>query len=150
MQVDRSGLEILSRDECLALLETVKIGRIAVTVDALPVVLPVNFVVADGCIVISTAPGTKLQAATRGSVVAFEVDAIDAMYHAGWSVLVTGTAREVVDPDEVEQAHRLPLRAWGLGEHSDIHYIKIEPTLVSGRRLPAQALTEPAVVGSRG
>lgn len=150
MQKDRSGLEILSREDCLALLETVPIGRIAVTVDALPVVLPVNFAVADGCIFISTAPGTKLQAATRRSVVAFEVDAIDPLYHAGWSVLVTGTAQEVADPEEIDRAHRLPLRAWGLGEDADTHYVKIEPTLVSGRRLPSPAFAEPATIGSGG
>src|SRR5207248_15989 len=121
MQLDRSGLEILSRDDCLARLESAAIGRIAVTVDALPVVLPVNFVVSDGCVVISTAPGTKLHAATRRSVVAFEVDAIDPLYHAGWSVLVTGTAEEIVDPVELGRARRLPLRAWGLGGSADIH-----------------------------
>jgi nitroimidazol reductase NimA-like FMN-containing flavoprotein (pyridoxamine 5'-phosphate oxidase superfamily) len=146
MHVDRSGLEILSREECLALLETATIGRIAVTVDALPVVLPVNFAVSGGTVVISTAPGTKLHAATRRSVVGFEVDAIDPLYHAGWSVLVTGTAEEIVDPVEIAAARRLPLRAWGLGESADIHYVRIEATLISGRRLAATpALKHPAV-----
>ena len=146
---DRSGLEILAPEECLALLETATIGRIALTVDALPVVLPVNFVFSGGAIVISTAEGTKLHAAARRAVVAFEVDAIDTLYHTGWSVLVTGQSRQITDPAELDEARHLPLRAWGLKEdEEDVHYIKIEPTLVSGRRLPARHYEEVAGVGA--
>lgn len=149
LEYDRSGLEILDEDECLSLLRTAVIGRIALTVDALPVVLPVNFVYADGSIVISTAEGTKLRAATRHAVVAFEVDAIDPLYHEGWSVLVTGEAQEIVDPHELEAARRLPLLAWGLKDGASVHFVKIEPALVSGRRLLGRMVEEVAGGGSR-
>jgi hypothetical protein len=43
MEIDRNGLEVLSRHECLRLLGTATLGRIGVTSDALPTVLPVNF-----------------------------------------------------------------------------------------------------------
>ena len=60
--------------ECIALLGSVQVGRVGVTIDALPAVLPVNFVVWNGSIVFRTVPGTKLDAAAAGDVVAFEVD----------------------------------------------------------------------------
>ncbi|MBF6557824.1 MAG: pyridoxamine 5'-phosphate oxidase family protein [Acidimicrobiales bacterium] len=40
-------MEILSDDECIALLHQVPVGRIAVTVDALPVIFPINFAIVD-------------------------------------------------------------------------------------------------------
>ena len=39
-----AGLEVLSREECLSLMATVSVGRLGVSIDALPAILPVNFV----------------------------------------------------------------------------------------------------------
>ena len=90
MELDRNGLEVLDPVECLHLLAGATIGRIGVQYGALPTVLPVNFVLYEEAIVIRTSPGTKLDAATRNAVVAFEADSIDSVYHTGWSVSVTG------------------------------------------------------------
>ena len=43
MHIDRAGLRVLTREECLALLATAEIGRIAISARALPVILPVRF-----------------------------------------------------------------------------------------------------------
>src|SRR5690348_15001388 len=96
--LDRNGLEVLDRDECLRLLTTATLGRIGISSGALPVILPVNFRLVGDAIVFRTAPGTKLDAATRGAVVAFEVDDMDPIEHTGWSVMVTGVARPVTEP----------------------------------------------------
>ena len=101
MEHDRNGLEVLDRDECLQLLSGCSLGRVAVSVGALPVILPVNFLLDRERILIRTGPGTKLDAATRDSVVAFEVDHIDPFSHGGWSVCLTGMAREVKDEAEL-------------------------------------------------
>ena len=130
---DRNGLEILEREECLQLLAAAHIGRLALSIDALPVILPVNFVVHDEKVVFRTSPGTKLSVAVRSAVVAFETDAIDPLRHEGWSVLVTGRAREVDDGDRLEILRRLPLRPWAPGAHD--HFIEINIDRVSGRRL---------------
>ena len=98
-QVDRNGLEVLSRGECLQLLGGATLGRIGITIQALPLILPVNFKLVGHAIVFRTGPGTKLDAATRGSVVAFEADEIEPFSHAGWSVVVTGVAQEVTRRD---------------------------------------------------
>lgn len=117
----------------MQLLTRAGIGRIAITSGALPVVLPVNFRVVSDTIVFRTAPGTKLDAATRGSVVAFEADAMDPIEHTGWSVLVTGVARQVTDDAELAAFGPLHLARWAPGGESCVVAVSID--LVSGRRI---------------
>ncbi len=132
------GIFELSPDRCLALLATVSVGRVGVTIDALPAVLPVNFVVSDGSVVFRTVPGTKLDAATRGAVVAFEADAYgNSEDPQGWSVLIRGIARELDDPAELAVARTLPLESWAFDGTAD-RFVRIEPTLVTGRRVVGQ------------
>lgn len=132
MEPEPAELEVLSRQECLALLTTAPVGRIVFTDRALPAIQPVNFVVDDGHIVIRTAAGSKL-AITRSTVVAFEVDGYDAKARTGWYVTVTGHAHSVDDPDEIARMTRLPLHAWAPGRRD--HFIRVHLELVSGRRI---------------
>jgi uncharacterized protein len=129
---DRNGLEILDRARCLELLATAHVGRIVLSIGALPVALPVNFAILDEDVLIRTAPGSKLDAAATNAVVAFEADRIDAIYHGGWSVLVQGVATEITDPVELERARRAPLTPWS---GVDGHYLRVATQFVSGRRL---------------
>jgi nitroimidazol reductase NimA-like FMN-containing flavoprotein (pyridoxamine 5'-phosphate oxidase superfamily) len=133
MAVDRNGLQILDRDECVALLAGAIVGRIAITANALPVVLPVNYVLINDRIVVRTGRGTKLDAATRNTVVAFEVDELDFGDGSGWSVLVTGVAHELTAPEEIAMASASPPARWAPGR--DGRYIAISVDLISGRRI---------------
>lgn len=133
MEVDRNGLEVLGRDDCLALLRHRTLGRVGLTFGALPTVLPVNYFFDGESILVRTGAGSKLDAAMRNMVVAFEVDDFDPMYHSGWSVVVTGVAVEVADPDVVEATADAPLARWApLGEE---HLLAISTDMVTGRRL---------------
>ena len=97
--------------------------------------LPVNFHLDGDRILIRSGEGTKLDAALRGHVVAFEVDEFDSVYHQGWSVVVTGVASAVTDPDEIRSLADAPLSRWApLGTES---LVAISTDLVSGRRLAA-------------
>lgn len=135
VEVDRNGLEVLDREECLRLLARATLGRIAVSSRALPTVLPVNFCLVGQCIVIRTGEGSKLDAATRNEVVAFEVDDFDSMYHSGWSVVATGVAREVTDPDEVAALRHARLTRWAPRGNGRV--VAISTDMISGRRIPA-------------
>jgi nitroimidazol reductase NimA-like FMN-containing flavoprotein (pyridoxamine 5'-phosphate oxidase superfamily) len=135
MDVDRDGLEVLPRAECLSLLRRATIGRVAISVDALPAVLPVNFSLIGEDIVFRTNPGAKMDAAMANNVIAFEADDVDPVYHTGWSVLVQGMASEVIEPDQVAEMRKAPLRAWA-GNGWD-HFVRIPTDQVSGRRIPA-------------
>jgi uncharacterized protein len=131
---DSEGMKILTEQECRDLLATVSLGRIVFTDRALPAIQPVNFVFADGNVVILTSAGSKLAAATRNAVVAFEIDEFDHKIDTGWSVVVIGHARVVAEDGELERIRALPLKPWTPGE--PVHYIAITPELISGRRLP--------------
>lgn len=133
MEIDRNGLEVLERQECMRLLATATLGRLGLTSGALPTVLPVNFALADDCILVRTGRGTKLDAATRNAVVAFEADHFDPMDHSGWSVVVTGIAREVTAPEELRRLQAVPIARWAPSEADRI--VEISTELVTGRRI---------------
>lgn len=124
-------LEELTRDECLDLLASGQIGRVAVSIAALPAVLPVNYALLDGAIVFRTEAGTKLSAATTNTVVAFEVDHTDDTDRVGWSVMVVGPASEITSAETLARARSLPLDSWVDGEH----FVRVEVERISGRRL---------------
>jgi hypothetical protein len=127
------GLEILSEEQCEELLSDAGVGRVGITIGALPVVLPINYGVLDGDVVFATTDGTKLDAAVRNAVVAFEVDSIDELAQDGWSVLVVGTAHEVTDPSMIERISALGVRPWVGGQRD--RWVRIERSVVTGRRI---------------
>lgn len=129
-------LEELTRHECLELLHTVAVGRLGLSIEALPAILPVNFSLTGDRIIVRSAPGTKLHAAVAERVVAFEADGYDPDGAWGWSVLVRGRGTELTDPEEIERARDLPLRAWAFDEDSADRFLSIETTVVTGRRFP--------------
>ncbi|WP_116949872.1 pyridoxamine 5'-phosphate oxidase family protein [Jiangella endophytica] len=130
---DSAGLENLGRYDCYALLRTVPIGRIVFTEAALPAIQPVNFVLDGDDVIIRTGMGSKLAAATRSAVVAFEADQYDEDALTGWSVVLVGRADAVVDEIERRGLAGLGLTPWALGERP--HYIRIQPEIVRGRRI---------------
>ena len=123
----------LTKGECFELLAREQLGRVAVVDDRGPIVLPVNFVLDRHMVVFRTDEGTKLDAAIRGSRVAFEIDGTDAAAHTGWSVMVRGEAVEVTDPEELARLRRLPLSPWAPGAKS--RYVRILPAVLTGRRI---------------
>ncbi|MEW2402873.1 pyridoxamine 5'-phosphate oxidase family protein [Streptomyces sp. NPDC046862] len=127
----------LDGEEALRLLGSVSLGRVVFTRHALPTVRPVNHVLDDGDIVIRTHEGAALTSHTRqadgpGVVVAYEADAIDPNTHLGWSVVVTGYAHLVTDPNELARYRQL-LHPW-VKQAMD-YAVRIRPDLVTGIRL---------------
>ncbi|MEO6317928.1 MAG: pyridoxamine 5'-phosphate oxidase family protein [Acidimicrobiales bacterium] len=133
VEVDRNGLEVLDRSECLRLLSQASLGRVAFTSGALPCVLPVSFQLDDERILVRTRSGGRLDLALRGSVVAFEVDDLDADAHTGWSVSLTGCANAVCDPDALGGARRTPIDRWT--SSPDDSLVAISTEVLTGRRV---------------
>jgi nitroimidazol reductase NimA-like FMN-containing flavoprotein (pyridoxamine 5'-phosphate oxidase superfamily) len=125
----------LSKSECFGLLAQERVGRVAFVDDLGPIVMPVNFVLDRHMVVFRTDSGTKLDAAIRGSRVAFEIDGTDEAARTGWSVVIRGEAIEVTDPAELERLRRLPLQPWAPGAKT--HYVRILPAVLTGRRISA-------------
>ena len=86
--------------------------------------------------VFRTEPGTKLQAAVRGSRVCFEADETDAAGCVSWSVIVRGEITEVTDPDELAGLHALPLQVRAPGARD--RYVRILPAVLTGRRIVSE------------
>ncbi len=132
--------ETLDVDSCLELLGQAEIGRLAFVDDGAPVVLPVNYLLDRGAVVVRTAEGSKLSAAVRQERVAFEIDSLDVHARSGWSVLVKGVAAEIWESRELDLARGLPLEPWAPGTKD--HYLVILSTSITGRRITAPAEPE--------
>lgn len=132
MEMDRDGLEVLDRTECLRLLGTTTLGRIGLTVGALPWILPVNFRRVGDRVLIRTGWSSKFEAAARNAVVAFQTDDFDRHERSGWSVLVTGIARDITDED-VDELERT--RLIGQAPPGEGRVMAISTALISGRRI---------------
>jgi nitroimidazol reductase NimA-like FMN-containing flavoprotein (pyridoxamine 5'-phosphate oxidase superfamily) len=124
--------ESLSREQCLAMLGRVQIGRAVFTAGALPAIVPVTFAVQAGAVVICTEGDSRLAKTADGNVVVFEADELDGSTRTGWSVVVTGIAEVVTEPTE-----RVWLRdvvvPWAPGDRDTL--IRLPITLLSGRRI---------------
>jgi uncharacterized protein len=125
---------VLDRAECLALLATQPVGRLAFTRRALPDVIPVNFLMSGSDVLIRLDPRSSVARAVRDSVVAFEVDDVDPGTRTGWSVTVVGQAtahHSVAGVAEVAGvAGPVP---WAPGERDLL--IRISTERITGRRL---------------
>jgi uncharacterized protein len=147
MSVD-GELEVLDVDECRRLLATQQIGRLGVAGGPYPLILPVNYALDRGVVVIRTHPGPLLAAADHAGV-AFEVDAIDPLTRSGWSVLVQGLAEEVTDAHRAELVARTRatgIRPWAPGEHG--RWLRLIPQVVTGRRIVPGQLPPPFEPGA--
>jgi len=131
----RVGWQELTKSECFALLSGERLGRVAVVDEQGPIVFPVNFVLDRHMVVFRTDEGTKLDAAARGSQVAFEIDGTDEAARSGWSVLIRGEATEVTDPAELARLRKRRLVPWAPGARS--RYVRILPAKLTGRRISA-------------
>jgi nitroimidazol reductase NimA-like FMN-containing flavoprotein (pyridoxamine 5'-phosphate oxidase superfamily) len=95
-----------------------------------PVAIPVNFEYTDGRIVLST-DLVKASVLEELGIVGFEIDRVDDVLSEGWSVLVTGTARRVDDPDEIVALSSLDLENWAGGDRHAL--VVIVPKEITGR-----------------
>jgi nitroimidazol reductase NimA-like FMN-containing flavoprotein (pyridoxamine 5'-phosphate oxidase superfamily) len=126
-------LSTISPDRCLALLGSVPFGRVVFTHRALPAIRPVNHIVDNGNIIIRSSLGSGITgAAGDGMVVAYEADAIDPDSRTGWSVVVTGKARLVEDPDDLARYEEI-LEPWVDGRMDCV--VSIPTDLVTGYQL---------------
>jgi nitroimidazol reductase NimA-like FMN-containing flavoprotein (pyridoxamine 5'-phosphate oxidase superfamily) len=133
-ELDNPGrLEVLSEEQCLDLLASRGLGRIAFDVGGEPEIFPVNYTCDGAIVVFRTAGGTKLEHALVGRV-AFEVDSWDQDAEVGWSVVLKGIAHEVttgIDPFSATlRTRKVSPRAPGKRDR----WIAIYPSEISGRR----------------
>ena len=113
----------------MSLLGSVSLGRIVFTARALPAIRPVCHLVDGDYVIIRTDRNAAITSELRA-------DAIDIAEHLGWSVIVVGVARRVIDPDEAA-IYRRALRSWVSGAKDQV--IAIHADMVTGFRLVADS-----------
>ena len=128
-------VEHLSPSECRQLLTANTVGRLGYSTVNGPRIVPMNYTVAGGRILIRTTPDTEAGRCARRHQVAFEVDEIDELRHAGWSVLVTGEASQITLSElELIDIVQTP-DPWAEGERA--LFLQLPLTTITGRRVLA-------------
>ena len=93
----------LQRPQCLELLGTRSLGRVALSRRALPTVVPVAYLLIGDRLWFTAPPAEWLLGEGQHPVVAFQVDKIDPHTFAGWSVVVVGVTQDVA-PDHPDRS----------------------------------------------
>jgi len=131
-----SHVQRLGEAAAMRLLASVDYGRVVFTLNALPAIRPVNHLVDEGRIVIRTRLTSALSIDVRAAedvVVAYEADSIDSQNRTGWSVVVTGLAHTLTDPDQVLRYEQL-LHPW-VNQADTV--VAIAPRMITGSRINA-------------
>jgi len=136
------NLEVLTDEESRALLAEGRVGRVAVTADALPVIAPVNYVVDGSSIVFRTKRDGMLARACDDAVIAFEIDEVAADGSGGWSVNVVGIASLVSDSEHV-RALQLGIVS-AAGDERD-QFVQMRLGLIHGGRISRADVAGPAL-----
>lgn len=136
MRPDRAPIVTrLTNAECRRLISPGGVGRIGFSATSGQVILPVNFAMLDGTIVIRTSEGTVIDAHGEGPV-AFEIDHVDDALCQGWSVLIRGEARHVRYPAELRRVQE-EAAVWPWAGYDREVYVRIIPGRITGRRIEA-------------
>lgn len=129
----------LPRTECEERLRSAVLGRLGVVMDGRPLVFPMCHVFVDGELAFPTNTGTKMHAALSWPYVAYEVDGIEPDGLAAWSVMVTGHAEEITNPDRKRRLASLRDAPWR--NSPTLRWVRLIPEDITGRRiLTASAL----------
>ncbi len=144
MWIDAKGSTVLPEPECRRLLAVAakedQIGRLGISRDSAPLVIPVNFILHDGQVLIRVSAGT-LSRAAAGHLVAFEVDQVDGATDTAWSVLVRGLATLIESPSKTQ----LAMTRSFVPKPGEMVLV-VRPDIVTGRRFEVhrRARADPA------
>jgi Pyridoxamine 5'-phosphate oxidase len=117
--------DALPERECWALLSTASVGWLALSVRAMPVILPVQYYLDGRRLAVCLGHHGLPERALDETIIAFAADSIDPVTRSGWSVQVQGRSvipRELrIDSD--------------CGWPAAAQVVEIEPGSISGHRV---------------
>lgn len=125
--------EVLSREECVRLLPTASIARLAYCDGGEAHVFPVNAFVYAEEVIVRSGYGGKLAAAAHGATFTVEADEIDVSTRTGWVVNVIGRGRVIEDLDDLAMLELADVRPWAPGDKE--FFIGVHLDTVTGRRI---------------
>ena len=117
--------DVLSERECWRLLAMVSVGRLALSVRALPVIVPVQYYLDDRRLAVCLGHLELPERSLDETIIAFAADSIDPAARSGWSVQVQG--RSVIP-----RGLRIDTDC---GWPAAAQVVEIEPGRISGHRI---------------
>jgi nitroimidazol reductase NimA-like FMN-containing flavoprotein (pyridoxamine 5'-phosphate oxidase superfamily) len=123
-------LEPLTPAQCRSHLEAGGVGRVIFCAPRGPVALPVNYGFSKGEVLFNTRLNTARELESQGTV-GFEIDRIDDAFSEGWSVIVTGSARLVDDPEQLVEHAARGIKPWVGGARGAV--VAITADEITGR-----------------
>jgi nitroimidazol reductase NimA-like FMN-containing flavoprotein (pyridoxamine 5'-phosphate oxidase superfamily) len=123
----------IDREECFELLAAKSVGRIAYTADAGARILPVNYILADDCIIFRTVPDGEIFRHALNSICAFEIDETDEFFESGWSVVAVGRLQLANEEDFARMRYGKLPEPWAGGNR--YMFVRLPCEHVSGRRV---------------
>ena len=157
--VDLEGIEVLSTEECRALLAAGCVGRIAFVVGERPHLLPLNYAADQAGVVVFRTSASSILMAVAGRQVVFEIDGLDYSNETGWSVCAHGIALEITDAEDpvAVRLRRSGTVTWAPGRRERWFAITPEradrssaPRERDARRLRRLVPWHPGVIGRPG
>lgn len=132
-------VSVLTERDCIKLLNTKSVGRLAFIVDGRPEIFPVTYAFEDRVVVFRTSSGMKLERGPYAHA-AFEVDDIDGGSGVAWSVVVHGTAQDISSSIDAlsERLRKIVISPAAPGRRTS--WMAIYADRITGRRftLPAR------------
>jgi nitroimidazol reductase NimA-like FMN-containing flavoprotein (pyridoxamine 5'-phosphate oxidase superfamily) len=133
---DANGFVVLDRHDCLERLAEHRIASLAITDGALPLVLPVMYVLHGEDILVRAAKTGILGRRLPNSIVSLCVHDLDDELLSGWTVTVTGLAEPFTSPAALANAAALP--RWDATDSSEL-LVRVSTERISGRQIPLRA-----------
>lgn len=125
--MERSGTD-LTPATCWELLATATVGRIALSIRALPAIVPVRYQVDEPAVAINLGQPGLPAATVHDAVVAFAVDAIDVDTASGWMVQMQGWTTIAPHPAPVDP-----------GPSAADQILRLVPATVTGHRFTLES-----------
>ena len=118
-------------EQCLALLGRAQLGRIALSLRAMPVVVPVRYTLSDGDLLFA-ASGDQLTKALHGNIAALQADGFEENGGKQWTVFATGPVRRVEGFEDLGLAGSW-LSALNVASLEEGDLFRLKPAILSGR-----------------
>ena len=130
------GGGLIPEPQCWELLASASVGRIALSIHALPAILPVQYY-PDGRTLAVCLGHRELPERSLNAVVAFAADAIDPQTRSGWSVQVQGRSATPRQP-QIDTA---------CGWTAAGQIVQIKPEIITGHRMHLCPLIDSLLAG---
>lgn len=123
--MERAEPDEMTASDCWDRLKSISLGRLGISISALPAILPVQYYVEGDALAICLGHYSYAGRTLDDAVVAFAADAIDSSTGLGWTVQVQGRSR-------MRKNLGVPVDC---GQPAAGHIMRVEPVTVTGHRV---------------